>query len=195
MVNRGVCATAPTMSLSYKTGGAGQKISAQYQFSNTSDTPIPVAQLKIRYFFTDEETSGWNTAVYSAQIDGGTGGYRDIKTGVTLTVVKLSAPLTGADSYVELAFTNAATLEKAATASVSWDMQPKSYSPPDQVQADDYSFNAGDIAFTPWDHIAIYQGNTLVFGCVPQSPTGGSAGAGAGGDSGAAGDTGVAGAP
>ena len=71
-------------------------------------------------------------------------------------------------------------------------MQPNDYNPPDQVQTNDYSFNAADTTFAVWDHVAIYQGSTLVWGCAPQSPDEG--GTGAGGDTGAAGETGAAGA-
>jgi hypothetical protein len=186
----GVCAANPTMALSYKQSNVTTQIAVQYQFVNLTDTPIPVAQLKIRYFFTDEETS-WTTHIYSSQIDGSS--YRNVASGTSLSVVKLPAPLTGASSYAEIAFTDAATLAKTDTGSVNWELQPVTYNAPNQVQADDYSFNAADTAFTPWDHIAIFQGNTLVYGCVPKSPDSGAAGAG--GDPGAGGDTGVAGAP
>jgi hypothetical protein len=186
----GVCAANPTMSVSYEQTNATDQIAAQYQFTNLTDTPIPVAQLKIRYFFTNEETSVWTTHIYSAQIDGAT--YRNIASGATLTVVKLATPLVGADSYAEIAFTDASTLAKTDTGSVNWELQPTDYNPPNEDQTNDYSFNVADTVFTPWDHIAVYQGDTLVYGCVPQSPDEGSAGAG--GDTGAAGAIGAAGA-
>ncbi|HEY4105227.1 MAG TPA: cellulose binding domain-containing protein [Polyangiaceae bacterium] len=180
----GVCATSPTVALSYLTPATPPSITTQYQFSNTSDTPIPVAQLKIRYFFSNEEIGGWSTHVYSSQIDGGSGGYRPMSSETSLNIVKLAQALDGADSYIELTFNGAETLEKGATASVSWELQPQVYSPPPaQLQSNDYSYNAADKAFTPWDHIAIYQSDTLVGGCVPKAldgtgGTGGSAGSG-----------------
>jgi Cellulose binding domain len=187
----GVCAANPTMSLSYKQSNTTAQVDAQYQFSNLTTTPIPLAQLKIRYFFTNEETTGWSTHIYSAQVDGPT--FRNIASGTTLTIVKLAAPLTGADSYVEIAFSDASSLANTDTGSVSWELQPLVYDPPPaQVQANDYSFNAADTTFTPWDHIAVYQGDTLVYGCVPKSLDDGSGGAG--GDTGAAGAVGAAGA-
>jgi hypothetical protein len=169
-----------------------KQITGQYQFINTSATPIPLSELQIYYFYTNEETSGWNLHVYSSQLDGGTGGYRDLTSATTFTIGPLSPALNDADSYTQIAFTGTQSIENGATAKVSWDMQPNDYNPPDQVQANDYSFNAADTGFTAWDHIAVYQGDTLVYGCVPKSQDDGSAGAG--GDTGAGGAVGAAGA-
>jgi hypothetical protein len=181
----GVCAENPTMSLSYHQNSTElRKIAAEYQFINTSATPIPVAALKIRYFFSNEETAAWVPHVYTSQIDGGTGNYRPMLTETTLSVVKLGTKLEGADTYAELSYSGSETLEQGAIAKAQWELDPD-YMPPDQVQSDDYSYNAADTTFTVWDHIAIYQGDTLVFGCVPKSP--GDGAAGAGGDTGAGG--------
>jgi len=188
----GECAANPTMSLSYKQTNTGQQITGQYQFTNQSDTPIPVGSLKIRYFFTNEHTKGWSNTVYDSKIEGGTGGYRKLAS-TTLAEGPVSPPLDGADTYAEVSFAATATLEKGATATVSWDMQPNGYDAPFQVQANDYSFNAADTEFTPWDHIAIYQGDTLVFGCLPKSLAGGTGGAGGSGGASSAGAGGLAG--
>lgn len=174
----GQCAASPTLSLSYKQSNTGQQMTGQYQFANLSDTPIPVASLKIRYFFTNEHSKGWDNHIYDAKIEGGTGGYRALTSGAALAEAPVSPALEGADTYAEVSFTGAATLEKGATATVSWDMQPIGYDAPFQVQTNDYSFNAADTDFAPWDHVAIYQGDTLVFGCLPKSIGGGSGGAG-----------------
>jgi len=180
----GTCASSPSMSLSYRQASNNSKqITALYQFSNTTDTPIPLAQLKIRYLFSDEETSGWSTAIYDAKLDGGTGGYRAIA-GSALAVSPLGEKLPGADSYIELSFNSTLSIEKGATATVSWDLQPHSYSAPDQVQTDDYSYNAAAVAYTVWDHVLIYQGSSLVWGCTPKTAntgSGGASGAGGGG--------------
>ena len=193
----GVCAENPTMSLSYKTTSVNSQISGVYQFINTSDTPIPVAQLKIRYFFSSEKVGGWTPTIYDTRLSGGTGGDRDLKTGAALTVVTLPSALEGADTYAELTYTGAATLEKTATGNAQWGMQPVSNNPPDQNQTNDYSYNAADTVLTVWDHVVIYQGDTLVWGCVPKAlgAGGGGAGGGAGtgGSSGAAGTGGAAG--
>lgn len=173
----GTCASSPRMSLSYQQMSNNPKqITALYQFRNTTDTPIPLAQLKIRYLFSNEETSGWSTAIYDAKLDGGSSGYRPIA-GATLAVLPLGASLPGADSYLELSFAGSTlSIEKGAIATVNWDLQPKSYSPPDQVQTNDYSYNAAAVAYTAWDHVLIYQGSDLVWGCTPKSADGGSGG-------------------
>jgi len=188
----GTCASGPSLSLSYQQASSNSKqITGRYQFSNTTNTPIPLAQLKIRYFFSNEETSGWSTAIYDAKLDGGTDGYRAI-TGATLSVLPLATMVPGADSYLELSFSSALSIEKGATGTVSWDLQPHSYSPPDQVQADDYSYNAAAAAYTVWDHVVVYQGSTLIWGCTPKEA--GSAGAGGAGGSSAVGGSGGTGA-
>jgi len=179
------------MSLSYQQASNNSKqITGRYQFINTTDTPIPLAQLTIRYFFSNEETSGWATAIYDAKLDGGIG-YRPI-TGSALAVSPLGTTVPGADSYIELSFNSTLSIEKGATATVSWDLQPHSYNPPDQVQTDDYSYNASAVAYTVWDHVVIYQGNTLVWGCTPKE-AGGSGGSGGVGGSGAGGSAGALG--
>jgi hypothetical protein len=172
------------MSLSYQQASNNSKqISARYQFSNTTDTPIPLAQLKIRYFFSDEETSGWSTAIYDAKLDGGTGGYRPLA-GSMLAVLPLGTTVPGADSYIELSFSSTTSLEKGATATVSWDLQPHNYNAPDQVQTDDYSYNAAAVAYTVWEHVVIYQSGNLIWGCTPKAADGGSAGASGAGSGG-----------
>jgi hypothetical protein len=190
----GTCASSPSMSLSYQQASNNPKqITGRYQFSNTTDTPIPLAQLKIRYFFTDEETSGWSMAIYDSKLDGGTGGYRPITSMLTLSPLGTTVP--GADSYLELSFSSPLSIEKGAIGTVSWDLQPHNYNPPDQVQADDYSYNAAAVAYTVWDHVVIYQGNTLIWGCTPKEAGSGNAGAGgAGGNGGGAGGAGAGGA-
>jgi Cellulose binding domain len=183
----GACAVTPTMSLQYLQSSTQQSVvTAQYQFINTSDTPVPLGSLSIRYFFSNEETSTWKPSVYSAQVDGGTGGYRKVD-GATQKVMPLGSKVDGADSYAELTFPAGITLEKGATAKVSWDLQPTSYDPPNQVQTNDYSYNAAASAFMVWDHIAIYQDTTLVWGCLPKAADGSAGNAGSGGASGAGG--------
>jgi len=174
------------MSLSYQQASSNSKqITGRYQFSNTTDTPIALAELKIRYFFSNEETSGWSPSIYDAKLEGGTGGYRAIA-GSMLAVSPLGATVPGADSYLELSFSSTLSIEKGATGTVSWDLQPRNYSPPDQVQADDYSYNAAAVAYTVWDHVVIYQGSNLIWGCTPKEAGGGSGGAGGVAGSGAA---------
>ena len=182
----GTCASNPSMSLSYQQASSNSKqITGRYQFSNTTDTPIALAELKIRYFFSNEETSGWSASIYDAKLEGGTGGYRAI-TGSMLAVSPLGATVPGADSYLELSFSSTLSIEKGATGTVSWDLQPHNYSPPDQVQTDDYSYNAAAVAYTVWDHVVIYQGSNLIWGCTPKEAGGGSGGAGGVAGSGAA---------
>jgi hypothetical protein len=102
----GECAANPTVSLQYLDGSSNPKqITGQYQFINTSATPIPLSELQIYYFYTNEETSGWNLHVYSSQLDGGTGGYRDLTSATTFTIGPLSPALNDADSYTQIAFT------------------------------------------------------------------------------------------
>ncbi|HYQ02803.1 MAG TPA: cellulose binding domain-containing protein [Polyangiaceae bacterium] len=183
----GTCASSPSMSLSYQQASNNSKqITGRYQFINTTDTPIPLSDLKIRYFFSNEETSGWATAIYDQKLDGGTLGYRAL-TGTALAVLPLGTTVPGADSYIEVSFTSTLTIEKGAIGTVSWDLQPLNYNPPDQVQPDDYSYNAKAVAFTVWDHVVIYQGNTLVWGCTPKEAGGGSGGTAGVGGSGAGG--------
>ena len=179
----GVCASSPSMSLSYLQASNNPKqITARYQFSNTTDTPIPLAQLKIRYFFTDEETSGWSTAIYDAKLDGGTGNYRPLP-GSVLAVSPLGTRVPGADSYIELSFSSPLSIERGAIATVSWDLQPHVFTAPDQVQTDDYSYNAAAVDYTVWDHVVIYQGGNLIWGCTPKAidGSGGAGGASTGG--------------
>jgi hypothetical protein len=190
----GVCVENPTLSVLYIDSATDQtSISAQYELTNTSATPLPLANLKLRYFFTNEETSGWVTNIYNSRRGGGTLGDKDLGSQTSITVSSLGTALDGADSYVEIAFSGSDSLETGADVTVNWALQPKDYNPPNQVQSNDYSANPADTTFTAWDHIAVYQGTTLIAGCVPRSPSDGSAGAG--GDTGMAGESGVAGAP
>ena len=185
----GACADAPTLSLKYQNESTqAAQIAAEYQVSNTSDTPVALGSLIIRYFFSSEETSGWTPSVFNAEVKGPGDAYQ--KAEGTLKVVPLGSKVEGADTYAELTFAAGPMLAKGATAAVKWALQPSNYSEPNQVQSNDYSYNAADTAFTVWDHVAIYQDGTLVWGCLPKAAdgsAGGSSGGGAGGASGTGG--------
>jgi hypothetical protein len=80
----------------------------------------------------------------------------------------MQTPVTGADTYAEVSFTSALTIETGATGTIVWDIQPTNFTAPNQTQSNDYSYDAAHTAFAVWDHVTIYQGTTLVWGCAPQ---------------------------
>ncbi len=165
----GTCAVTTNVSLQYKQLDTAQRIAAELDFLNIGDAPIPLAELKIRYFFSNEEDSPWKASVFTAQINGGVGGYVPLLDHTTLTVYPLGATLAGADAYAEFSFSGDGMLDISATGNVNFAIEPTNYGPPDQVQSNDYSFNINDTTPTVSDHIAVYQGTKLIAGCLPKA--------------------------
>jgi hypothetical protein len=82
------------------------------------------------------------------------------------TYVAMATPTSTADSYLEIRFTGGTLASGDTTGPIQARLSDKNIAFMFN-QTNDYSFNAGDSAFTPSPTITVYDAGTLVWGVEP----------------------------
>jgi Cellulose binding domain/Collagen triple helix repeat (20 copies) len=154
-----------------QTGTSKQEIKVYLALTNEKSATIDLTQLTLRYWFTsDDPTTTPTLAVDYAQAPFSS-------SGVSGTFVPLSPAVTGANEYLEVAFSSGSLglfstsgvleLRMSNYATQTWDID----------QTDDYSFRAcaaGQTAYDSpfdgqaWNHLTAYVGGKLIYGTEPQ---------------------------
>ncbi len=138
------------------TNAADNQIKPQFNIKNNGTTAVDLSTLKIRYYFTKDGSQDLNAWIDWAQLGA---------SNIEKTFGTVSG--TDADTYIELSFTAAAgTL---APGGQSGDIQLR-ISKTDWSNFDesnDYSYDPAKTAYADWDHITLYQNDTLVWGVEP----------------------------
>ncbi|MEC0328397.1 glycoside hydrolase family 6 protein [Paenibacillus macerans] len=138
------------------TNAADNQIKPQFNIKNNGTTAVDLSTLKIRYYFTKDGSQDLNAWIDWAQLGA---------SNIEKTFGTVSG--TDADTYIELSFTAAAgTL---APGGQSGDIQLR-ISKTDWSNFDesnDYSYDSPKTAYADWDHITLYQNDTLVWGVEP----------------------------
>ncbi|GGS67971.1 hydrolase [Planobispora rosea] len=153
---------AQALRLQYRTSSTGA-VTAQaepwFRLVNDGTAPVPLSQVKIRYYFTGE--TSYRFACSWAVVSCST---------VTGHFVPLASPAPGADRYLEVGFTSGTLAPGANTG----DMQLRFHRADWQnfTQSDDYSFGASRTSYADWDKVAVYVGGQLAWG----TPAGGGGG-------------------
>ena len=141
-----------------KDGGITSQIQTRLEVRNTGNVGLPVGNLKLRYYFTSD-----NNQLASVYVD-----YADIDAAnVQARVVQLSAPVSGADSYVELSFPGN-SMQLGALSSlgvIDFRLVRSDYGLFDQSNDYSYAGNYGYVGLNT--HVASYLNNTLIFGTPP----------------------------
>ncbi|WP_158500562.1 cellulose binding domain-containing protein [Spirosoma radiotolerans] len=141
-----------------KDGGITSQIQTRLELRNTGNVALPVSALKLRYYFTSD--NGQTANVYVDYADLGA-------SNVQARVVRLAAPVNGADSYVELSFPgNPRQLGPLSSLGVI-DFR--------LVRSDFGLFNQGnDYSYAPIygpvglnNRVTVLLNNTLIFGTPP----------------------------
>lgn len=128
-------------------------------FSNVSAQPFALADLKIRYYFTNEIANA-ETSVNWAQF-----GPVSAMGPMTCTteIVPMAEPTAGADSYVELSC-GAGEMKANTALKTDWKAGSNTAGVFKLQQADDYSFTAMAM---DWDKIVVLDGNNVIWGSEP----------------------------
>jgi endoglucanase len=139
-------------------GATTSTIANQIQLVNTGTTSIPLSDLTIRYWFTEDGSQPLTYACEYAPI-----GCANIA-GSFSTV---SPPLTGADRYVQLGFgSGAGPLGPGrSTGAIQNRIYQANYAT--MTQTNDYSFIAADASLTANPHITVYDKGQLIYGTEP----------------------------
>lgn len=135
-------------------------ISPNYRLYNTGNTAIDLKNVKIRYYYmvggnvTQNFWCDWSSAGTS-----NVGG----------TIVRNADPKKGADTYVEITFSDAAgTLAAGGNVEIKTRFARNGWK--NYVQSDDYSFNSNSRDYADWEKVTAYVGDELVWGTEPSVP-------------------------
>ncbi|GAB3737536.1 cellulose binding domain-containing protein [Spirosoma lituiforme] len=150
--------TAVAVYSAAKDGTTTSQIQTRLELRNTGNVALPVGALKLRYYFTSD-----NNQPASVFVD-----YADMGAAkVAARVVKLPAPVEGADSYVELSFPNN-TMSVNALSSlgvIDFRLVRSDYGLFNQSNDYSYAANYGNVGLNA--KVAAYLDNRLIFGTPP----------------------------
>jgi len=125
---------------------------------NTGTKSVALADLIVRYWFTDAGGSGDKATCYYAQ---------DGCAALTTTFAPVAPPRRGADRHLDIGFSGAGTLAPGAhTGTISIGVQHLSGGAP-YDQTDDYSYGASQPNLVDWPTVTAYVGGTLSWGVEP----------------------------
>jgi hypothetical protein len=172
-------ADAPSVTVLYKTStpATNDEVDPWFELVNNTSSAIPYSGITIDYYFSDPTNETYDFGCAWAVV-----GCSDL----TGTVLPLAAPASDADHYLQISFSSyAGSLAPGAN---SGDMELRMWRADWQNinQANDYSFNAADTAYTAWDQVTAFENGALIWGVEPNgtsatatassSPTGGGGG-------------------
>ena len=156
--------------------GPGAKISVQYKASDTNATsggirfslqvknddtvPVPLSNVKIRYWYTRDDGKWQSFNCYYAVVGSGN---------VTGNMVRipLSSAFSTADFYSEIGFTSGAGSLNPGANSGEVQITLSKYDNSSYTQTNDYSFNSSMTNYGQNLHITAYVNGILVFGTEP----------------------------
>lgn len=148
------------VSLQYANGNAGatsNSINPKFKITNNDSKSIKLSDVKIRYYYKNDGGKSQNFWCDWSNIG---------NSNVTGTFVKLSSSKNGADTYIEIGFTDGAgTLEPGKSVEVQARFSKDDWSNYDQTSH--YSFNASASDYIDWDKITLYISGKLVYGKEP----------------------------
>ena len=140
------------------TNAADNQIKPHFNILNSAGSSVPLSELKIRYWYTREGTTGQNFFCDYAVVN---------CSNITGAFVQVSPARTGADFYLEVGFSAAAG--SIAAGGQSGEIQAR-FAKTDWSnfnETGDYSFDPTKTSFADWDHVTLYRNGTLVWGTEP----------------------------
>jgi hypothetical protein len=135
---------------------------------NNSGQSVPLTELTMRYYYTNEVTNPVTIDTNYAHTSGGMT-YMDVTNKITKQSVVLAPAKTNANAYVEIGFASGSPniLSGDVSTDVDWQIHDTNYTQ-SYNQSNDYSFDASKTTSQTWDHVALYRnGTTLLWGVPP----------------------------
>jgi endoglucanase len=140
------------------TGPLDNAAKPHFMIFNMGGSSVALSGLKIRYYFTKDNATGFQTPICD---------YAGVGCGnLSGSIVGMTA-VTGADSYLEVAFTSGAG--SIAAGGNTGDIQMR-FSKSDWsniTETGDYSYDSTKTAYADWTKVTLYSGAALVWGVAP----------------------------
>lgn|GEM_PF-669846 len=126
------------------------------KITNTGNTPIDLSKMTIKYYYTSE---GGAKEKFSCEYAS--------KTGVKVkgNIIKLTTPTATADTCLEIGFDESSGI-LAAGDNLELSLRLQKDDGSKYTLTNDYSFNP-EIEYTPWDKVAVFYENELLYGNQP----------------------------
>lgn len=147
---------------------SGTGIGSQLSVYNTSANTFNLADLKVRYYLSNEVAATVNKTINWAWLrPTGGGGQTDVKSQVMFNIVDMTCSATKADTYLEFTFgATAGELSPNTYVLFSWTANNASNQNFDQ--SNDYSFSAGQVIANDYANVVVLQNNgTKIWGTEP----------------------------
>lgn len=126
------------------------------KITNTGNTPIDLSKMTIKYYYTSESGAKEKFSCEYAS-----------KTGVKVkgNIIKLTTPTATADTCLEIGFDESSGI-LAAGDNLELSLRLQKDDGSKYTLTNDYSFNP-EIEYTPWDKVAVFYENELLYGNQP----------------------------
>ncbi|HEX6290784.1 MAG TPA: glycoside hydrolase family 48 protein [Herpetosiphonaceae bacterium] len=148
-----------TLKVQYRAGdtNAGDnQIKPHFNVVNTTTSSVPLSELKIRYWYTIDSDKPQNYWCDYATLGCGT---------ITARFVKMAAPVTGADYYLEVGFTGGTLAPGASTGEIQNRFSKTDWT--NYTESNDYSFDPTKTVFADWTKVTLYRNGALIWGTEP----------------------------
>ena len=139
------------------TQAESNSIYPKFRLTNTGSSPINLADVKLRYYFTIDGEKSQNFWCDWSPVG---------SSNVTGQFVKMTQATATADYYLEVSFSSAAgSLQPNTPIEVQCRFAKTDWT--NYNQANDYSFNSSATNYTTWDKVTAYLSGNLVWGIEP----------------------------
>ncbi|HEU4326733.1 MAG TPA: cellulase family glycosylhydrolase [Roseiflexaceae bacterium] len=138
------------------TGAGDNQIRPHFNIVNTGGSSVPLADLKIRYWYTVD-----GDKAQSFSCDYAVAGC----TSVRGSFVKLASAVPGADYYLEVSFTGGTLAANGQTGEIQTRLNKSDWT--NYSETGDYSYDPTKTAFADWSRVTLYRSGTLVWGAEP----------------------------
>ena len=150
-----------------ETAPSGPVMGSQIWIYNNGSETVPLNELSVRYYFTNEVTATPQSNVNWGHMDRLSGGdYTDIGAQATIAIVPMTAPAATANTYVSIGFGGGQSIGPGYRIQLSWRVQ--NFQSQNYDQTNDYSYNQSLTSEADWQNVVLMRGSTVIFGQEPQ---------------------------